>query len=245
MRDPTRTEGTLLDARFAMEPADEEQPPSDEERVRKKRVLKADRTEAELAAHADAKKKGKSKANADNESIGQAAAVDKVLAGKAHELSSKDKEAANTYLKRKAEQLRAKVFEFAHDTGSSVVLVVKPNDAFGMQRNENGTFPAAYVNSFMAAERGPSLDSEAVDTLREHIFDHVHELPDTSRLGFDDKELLKVADRLGCNKHAQEQLDKARAEGERARKASGPSRPPTRLISNNTLSLDRRRAGLQ
>lgn len=223
-----------------MEPADEEQPPAVEKHPRKKRALKADRTDAELAAHADAKKQGKSKANADDESIGQAAAVDKVLAGKAHELSSKDKEAANTYLQRKAEQLRAKVFEFAYNTGSSVVLVVKPNDAFGMERNENGTFPKAYVNSFMAEERGPSLDSEAVDTLRESAFDHVHGVH-----CLDEKELLKVAERLGCNKHAQEQLDKARAERVKAHKASGPSRPPSRMISINSIGLDRRRAGLQ
>jgi len=182
------------------------EPPADEEQPRKKRSLKANREHVELAAHADAKKKGKSKANTDNASIGQVAAVAKILDGKARELSEKDREIANKYFRDKAAALQKKVFEFAHDTGSSVVLIAKPNDAFGCALNMNGTFPAAYVNSFMAEEHGPSLGSKAVDTLREHIFDHVHELPG-NRIA--DKQLLKVANKLGCGTYAKEQLDKA------------------------------------
>ena len=185
------------------------EPPADEEQPRKKRSLKANREHVELAAHADAKKKGKSKANTDNASIGQVAAVAKILDGKARELSEHDREIANKYMRDKAYALHKKASEFAHDTGSSVVLIVQPNDAFGMDRNMNGTFPAAYVNSFMAEEHGPSLGSKAVDTLREHIFDHVHELPNVGGCRIDDKQLLKVANKLGCGTYAKEQLDKA------------------------------------
>ena len=99
-------------------PADEEQPPAVKGCLRKKRALKADPTDEEVAAHADAKKKGKSNANVDNESIGSNAAVAKVLDGKAHELSEHDRELAEKYFRYKAAALRTEVFEFARATGA-------------------------------------------------------------------------------------------------------------------------------
>ena len=133
-----------------------------------------------------------------------AKSIRKVLAGNVDDLTESDWNAANTKLNEKVLALRKQAIQVARDTGCSIELVIKPNDAFSKHTRKK-TFRTGYVNSFLAEAYGPDLSDNSIrylDETRDEIWEHVRKLPH----GASDKDLLKVADRLDYESVAADRL---------------------------------------
>lgn len=144
-----------------------------------------------------------------------------LLAGNMDGLTQSEGTAVNTLLCDKMTGLRKQAIKVARDTGCSIQLVVKPNDAFG-QLKKNHTFRTGYLNSFLAESYGPELPVERdfLDQMGCEIFEHVRKLvPDASK-----KELLKVAERLGWDPAKEQLEEEEEAEAEARREAERTDR---------------------
>lgn len=144
-----------------------------------------------------------------------AEAIKKALhAGNTDDLTATEGSNVNTILCDRMALLRQKAIKMARDTGCSIQLVVKPNDAFG-QLKQNGTFTTGYLNSFLAESYGPALPWSELDQTGCWIYEHVRGLvPGASK-----KELLKVAHRLGWGEPAEVQMEEEEEEEKEAKRA--------------------------
>ena len=142
-----------------------------------------------------------------------------LLAGNMDGLTQSEGTDVNTLFSHRMAELRKQATRMARDTGCSIQLVVKPNDAFSNLTAQKKEFRTGYLNSFLAESYGPALPWSELDQTQHEIFEHVHKLaPNASK-----KELLKVAERLGYKEYAEEILDDEAAaktaEAEREREA--------------------------
>lgn len=164
-----------------------------------------------------------------------------LLAGTMDDLTADEGKAANTVLCDMMTSLRRTAIKMSRDTGCSIELLVKPNDAFSTLDERKKTFRTGYINSFLAESYGPDLPWRPQEVKHE-IFDHVSKLvPGASR-----KELLKVADRLdifesveilGCDEYEKEDEAEREREARREAKRAAEAALEASLLDVDPLSV--------